>query len=211
MLPFLKKKSEAAAAAALPPAWHPNFRNFERLPDTKVVRTAFFINGIAVLVAVMMLLWCAYQEYNLFDLRRQISAAQAQIDRDQKPSAEMIALHKQFQAAAARVTEVDTFIKSKPLMSASLLRLAEILPGNIALDGFDFRNVTTTIQGTVRGAPDQASGYASSYLQLLKADPVLAETYEEITLVNLSRNPQTGRLLFEISLKLKGTPKGAKK
>lgn len=211
MLPFLKKKSEALATSALPPAWHPNFRNFERLPDTKVVRTAFFINGIALLVAVVMLLWFSYQEYNLLDLRRQIGAVQAQIDRDQKPSNEMIALHKQFQAAAARVTEVDNFIKSRPLMSASLLRLAEILPANIALDGFDFRNVTATIQGTVRGAPDQASGYASSYLQLLKSDPVLAETYEEVTLVNLSRNPQTGRLLFEISMKLKGAPKGAKK
>lgn len=209
MLPFLRKKTEAAAA--LPPAWHPNFRNFERLPDTKVVRTAFFINGAAILLTVVLLLWFAYQEYQLLDLRRQIAAVQDQIDRDTKPSSEMVELHKRFEKSAARVAEVDAFVKSKPLLSELMLRLAEILPANVALDAFDFREYTATIRGTVRGAPDQASGYASSYVQLLKADPILGQTFEEITLLNLSRNPQTGRLLFEISMKLKGAPKGGRR
>ena len=53
MLPFLKKKSEASAAPAVP-NWHPNFRNFEKLPDIKVVRTAFFVNGAAVSVALAL-------------------------------------------------------------------------------------------------------------------------------------------------------------
>ena len=47
MLSLLKKKSEAAAAPTVP-AWHPNFRNYEKLPDLKVVRTAFFVNGAAI-------------------------------------------------------------------------------------------------------------------------------------------------------------------
>jgi hypothetical protein len=72
MLPLPKRKNDAAAAAAAMPAWHPNFRNFERLPDTKVVRTAFFINGIAAVIAAIALLWVCYQEYQLHDLNRQI-------------------------------------------------------------------------------------------------------------------------------------------
>ena len=44
MLSLLKKKPDAAAANQTP-AWHPNFRNFERLPDTQVVRPTFFVNG----------------------------------------------------------------------------------------------------------------------------------------------------------------------
>lgn len=208
MLPFLKRKSEASSAA-LPPAWHPNFRNFDRLPDTKVVRTAFFVNGVAITVAVVTLLWFAYQEYQLLNLRRQVEVVQDQIDRDRKPSDQMIALQRKFQTEAARVAEVEAFLESKPRLSPLLLRLAETLPANIALDAFDFRDLTVTIRGTVRGAPDQASGYASSYLQLLKVDPVLAETFDDITLVNLSRSPQTGRLLFEIALK--GTAQKGKK
>ena len=46
MLSLLKKKSDAAAPAV--PAWHPNFRDYEKLPDVKVVRTAFFINAAAI-------------------------------------------------------------------------------------------------------------------------------------------------------------------
>ena len=45
----LTKKSDAVPVAA--PLWHTNFRNFDRLPDTKVVRTAFFVNTAAGAVA----------------------------------------------------------------------------------------------------------------------------------------------------------------
>lgn len=209
MRSFLKRKSDAAAAQ--PPSWHPNFRNFELLPDTKVVRTAFFVNAVAITAAVLMLLLFVYQEYQLLDLHRQLDLVEEQIERDRAPSNKMVALHKNFQQLAGRVTEVGDFIKSKPLLSETLLRLAEILPANIALDAHDFRSGTATIRGTVRGAPDQASGYVSSYLQVLKSDPVLSEKYSDVSIVNLSRNPQSGRLLFEIALKLKPTAEPGKK
>ena len=59
MPPLLKRKPEKAAAP-LVPAWHPNFRNFQRLPDTKAVRTSFFLNGIAAVVTICLLLVLAY-------------------------------------------------------------------------------------------------------------------------------------------------------
>ena len=205
MLPLRKKKPEAAAAMAVP-AWHPNFRNFERLPDTKVVRTAFFVNGVAVFVAVVMLLWFAYNEYQLRGLHSSIADWQRQIDRDRPASNRAIAQYKTFQAEAARANEIDAFLKSKPLVSELLLHVGETLPANIALDGFDFREATVTLRGTVRGAPDQASGYASAYLQLLRTDPVFSAKFEEIKWGDqgLSRSAQTGRLVLEITMRLKG-------
>ena len=59
MPPLLKKKSDAAAVS-LVPAWHPNFRNFEKLPDIKVVRTAFFVNGAALFLAVALLIYFCF-------------------------------------------------------------------------------------------------------------------------------------------------------
>jgi cell division protein FtsL len=76
----------------LVPAWHPNFRNFQRLPDTKPVRTVFFINGLAVVVALVVLLFVAYQEYALFTVNRQIAELEAQIERDQKLSRQAVTL-----------------------------------------------------------------------------------------------------------------------
>lgn len=207
MLPSLKRKPEAAATPVLP-AWHPNFRNFSRLPDTKVVRTAFFVNGIAVFVAVVALLWFSYNEYQLHGLRRQIQDWERQIERDRPASNKAIAQYKTFQSEAARVNEIEAFIKSKPAISELLLRVGETLPANIALDGFDFRDTTLTLRGTVRGAPDQASGYASAYLQLLRTDPVFSAKFGEIKwgAQGLTRSPQTGRLVLEITLRLKGAP-----
>jgi len=62
----LTKKSDAQVAS---PLWHTNFRNFERLPDTKVVRTTFFINTAAVALTLGLLLWLGYREYHLYNLR----------------------------------------------------------------------------------------------------------------------------------------------
>src|SRR5688500_10849506 len=138
MLSLLKKKSDADAAPALP-AWHPNFRNYQKLPDIKVVRTAFFVNGVAVLVLLSLAGYLGFQEWQLRGVKTQLAEVQAQLDRDKRVSDQAIALFKKFQAEEAKVTEVDAFMKSKPLVSALLIRLAQTLPKNIALDNLDLR------------------------------------------------------------------------
>ncbi len=201
MLPKLKQKNEVSTL--LVPVWHPNFRNFDRLPDVKVVRTAFYINGITAVVALIMLFWLGYREYQLHDLNRQIADWQRQIDRDRKANTTAVGQYKKFQAEAARVGEVEAFIKSKPIFSDIILHLAETLPATIALDGLDFRDPVFALRATVRGTPDLASGYASNYLQQLKADPFFLGKFGEITLAGLNPNPQSGRLQLEMTFRLK--------
>lgn len=205
MRSLLKKKAEAAGAAAMP-AWHPNFRNAERLPDTKVVRTAFFVNGVAVFLALIATGWFAYQEYQLHSLHRQIAQAQEQIDRDRKPSDQTIALYKKFQAEAARVTEIDAFLKERPVPSELLMHLAQTLPANLALDGFELRESGMRLNIAIRGAPDRASGYASTYVDQLRNDPQLSSRFGDVALTNLARNQQTGRLTVEVVLNFKTAP-----
>ena len=85
MLSLLKRKSEADAAPAVP-AWHPNFRNYEKLPDVKAVRTAFFVNGASILVAVSLLVYFGFREWQIRTINSQVAQVQAQIDRDKKGS-----------------------------------------------------------------------------------------------------------------------------
>src|SRR5688572_29276737 len=120
MLSLLKRKSDADAAPAVP-AWHPNFRNYQKLPDVKVVRTAFFVNGIALLLVVSLGAYLGFREWNLRLINQQIAEVQAQIDRNKKTSEQAIALFKKFQAAEAKVLEVETFVTSKPIVSALLV------------------------------------------------------------------------------------------
>jgi hypothetical protein len=208
----LKKKPEAAAASEMPP-WHPNLRNFARLPDTKVVRTAFFINGAFIFLALGLLLWFSYQEYKLHNLERQIADWDRQINRDKKDSDAFVALYTKFQAEQARVNEVDTFLKSKPAVSQLLMHLGETLPKDIALDAYEQQATGVTLRGTVRGTPEEASGYAEAYLNQLRADRVLAMNFDDFSYSGqgVSRNPTSGRLSLQLFCHFKPLAKGAKR
>ena len=208
MLSLLKKKSDADAAEA-PPAWHPNFRNYEKLPDIKVVRTAFFINGIAVFAVLALGTYLGFREWNLRLTNRQIAHLQGEIDRDKKASDQAVALFKKFQAAETRINEVDAFMTSKPLVSTLLIRLAQTLPKNIALDNFDLRDNGITLRLSVRGDPASASGYATAYLEQLRADKDLAQFGDVSFTSTPTLNPSTGKMAVEFLLK-KVAPGGKK-
>lgn len=197
----LKKKTETAGPQT--PAWHPNFRNFERLPDTKVVRTAFFINGGAMLVALVLLIYFAQSEWQLHSLRSQTDDWQSHIDQDQARSNQAIASYKKFQAEEAKIKEVDAFVKSRPRIGSLIVDLGRTMPQNIAIDSLDLRESTLTLRATVRGAPDKASGYASAYVEALRNTPEFKELFNDVNLTNLSRVASTGRLAIEVVIKLK--------
>ena len=120
-------------------------------------------------------------------------------------------LYKKFQAEETRLGDVNAFVKMRPSVSDLLLQLGKTLPANVALDLFDMRDAGVNLRATVKGAPELASGYASSYLQVLRGDPKLVAIFEDIQLVNLGANPTTGRLSAEIYLKFKSTGKEGKK
>lgn len=209
---LLKKKTEGPAVSEMVP-WHPNLRNAARLPDIKVVRTSFFVNGVSIFIAIGVLLWFAFQEYKLHNLNRQIDAWQAQIDRDKKDSDRFIATYKKFQDEQAKVVEVNNFIRSRPVVSEILLYIGETLPENIALDGYEQGSGGLTLRGTVRGSPDEATGYATAYLEQLRADKELAKNFGDIAYSGpgVARNPQTGRLSLQLYLKFGPSTKAAKK
>ena len=164
MLSKLKKRTPDDSEPSVL-AWHPDFRNAQRLPDTKVVRTSFLLNGLAVLVAAVLLMSLTYRFYQWRELNAQVDQWQQYIDRDKGPSAQAVALYKKFQAEAAKVSAVKTFVTSRPLVSELVLHLGTTLPDYVALDRFDLGATHMNLRGTVRGAPDQASGRASTYLE----------------------------------------------
>jgi hypothetical protein len=203
MLSFLKKKNDVGAAP-LVPAWHPNFRNAENLPDIKVVRTAFFVNGAAVTIALALAIFCGVQEWQLHGLNLQIADWQEQIDRDAGGSAKAVALYQKFQAEEAKIMEVDAFGKSKQVVSDLIVHLGQTLPVNIALDGLDLRGNGLVVRLTVRGTSDAALGYATHYLDQLRADKKLAQ-FDDFSITASTRNPATGRLAVELFFRLRVT------
>lgn len=196
----LKKKPEAAGPQT--PSWHPNFRNYEALPDTKVVRTAFFINGGAIAVALLLLTYLGVGELELRSLRNEAADVQAQIDRDKSASDVAVAKFRKFQEQEKRLKEVDDFLKSRPGVAELVSNLSKTLPVNVAIDRFELAQDRLTLRGTVRGSPDRASGYASGYVESLRTAPEFKSLFSEVNLTNLTRVPSTGRLSIEVVIKL---------
>jgi len=210
MLSLLKKKNEAEAAVA-PPGWHPNFRNYEKLPDIKVVRTAFFVNGAAIFVALALAVYFGLSEWQAWVLRGQVAEEQRKIDRDRPPSDRAVAMFKKFQAEEARITEIDSFIRSKPLFSSLILRLGSTLPSDIAIDSLDLRAEGLALRLSLRGDAVVASGRATQYLEQLRADQELGQFEEFAFTATPVRNPATGSMVVEFFLRLKIPATGGKK
>ena len=203
MLPLLQKRSKAQAGPAVP-AWHPNFRDYEKLPDVKVVRTAFFMNGAAIAVALALAIYFGLHEWQLHAINVQLAVTQQQIDRDKRPSDEAVALFKRFQAEEKKMAAVDGFVHSRPNFAALLLRVSTTLPENIALDSFDLRAIGVSLRLTVKGTPEDAAGYATAYYDQLRADKELVDIDRpKIEFTHQSRNPNTGLLNVEFLLRLK--------
>lgn len=203
----LTKKSDAQSETA--PLWHANFRNFDRLPDTKVVRTTFFINTAAGAVAIALLSWLGYREYRLYNLGEQIAGAQREIDSNAKKNTEALRLSQIFTDEDKKLTDADAFLRVPISASEYVLLIGQSLPKEISIDFADLRlpadpkNQMCVLRGMVAGTRDQAAGTASSYVDQLRAHPRLGAIFDPITLDKLTPDGATGFMSIEISLKVK--------
>jgi hypothetical protein len=205
-MPLFKiKKSEKAAVSLLPP-WHPNFRNFDRLPDVKVVRTSFFVNCAAIMIVFGVSIYLGLQEYNLHSIRVQISDWQRQIDENKIPSEQAVRRYQEFQSEEKKVTEVAAFIKTDFVRSDFIIALGQSLPANVALNSIEVNENGVILRGIVRGTTsDEAFGQAQTYINQLQADPSLSQKFEAITMPNIDPDSKVGnQMAFEISMKPKG-------
>ncbi|HUJ42860.1 MAG TPA: hypothetical protein VLW52_04545 [Opitutaceae bacterium] len=209
MLSLLQKGDQSQMPAM--PAWHPNFRNLERLPDTKVVRTQFFVNFAAIAVAAFFLLYFAIQEYRIKALSRQVADWQAQIDTNKKSSDQTLVLAKRFADEERKIGELNDFLKCRLVLTQFLLQIGNTLPPELAIDAVDVRakavdprDMGVSLHGTVAGAREEAAGRANSYVDQLKQDRYFAEVFDDVSQKRLEPDQTSGRLNFELFLRFKG-------
>ena len=205
----LTRKSNAQPAAA--PVWHPNFRNFERLPDTKVVRTTFFVNVAASALAAVLLIWVGMREYRIYNLGQQIGEANKRIEAATKQNNDALRLTKVFGDEEKKLNEAATFIRTAISPAEFVMQLGATLPKDISIEYADLRTaqapatgLTFTLKGQVAGTPEEASNTVSNYIDLLRTHPRFAAAFDSVELTNINRDGRTGYLVFEVVLKGKG-------
>jgi Tfp pilus assembly protein PilN len=191
--------------AALVPAWHPNLRNHERLPDTKVVRTRFFVNFAAIMVAASLLVYFCFQEYRIKNLSRQVAEWQTQIENNKKSAAQAVMLSKKFADEEAKINELKEFLQQRLVMSEFLLHLGSTLPEDLVMDAVEVRPSGVNLRGTATGSPEEASGRALAYGELIKRDKYFSGIFDDFS-QDVKRDQGNARLTFELFLRFKEAP-----
>ncbi len=192
------------------PAWHPNFRNFDRLPDTKVVRTSFFVNGVAVLIAVSLTIYTVYREVDLHAMRADAASAIKEIEANKPTSDQAVALFKNFQEQEKQLLALREFLAaSKIVTSEFILQIGSTLPAGIKLTSIDYKPTEVALRGGIEGAPDEASGKAVAYVEELRKNAAISALFGNIGLSSIVRDSASGLIKFEISLKFKIPVKAA--
>jgi Tfp pilus assembly protein PilN len=189
------------ATVALAPNWHPDFRDVQTLPDLKVVRTSFFVNVLCITLAAAAVLFTAYRNYIAFTVRSDIALSEERMAGTRSQNAKLLAMSREFSEAAAKFEEADKFLEGRVIASQILIALSQSLPSamdftSVALDG-----QVVTLRGTIRGASDTGSTRLSSYLDILRNDPVLGPQFPDVSLTSMLRDPRTQGLSFEIQMK----------
>jgi hypothetical protein len=201
----LRPRSDQTQAPLIP-AWHPNLRNRERLPDTKVVRTLFFVNFAAIMIAASLLVYFCYQEYRIKNLSRLVADWQTQIDTNKKSAAQAVLLSRKFADEEKKINELNDFLKQRLALSEFLLHLGSTLPVDLAIDTVEVRADGVNLRGTATGSPEEASGRTLAYVELIKQDKYFSGIFEDVS-QDVRRDQGNVRLTFELFLRFKGAPK----
>ncbi|MFZ9840049.1 MAG: hypothetical protein ACO3JJ_16135, partial [Opitutaceae bacterium] len=132
---LLNRARPSRETKAVVAGWHPDFRDVRKLPDVKVVRTAFFINGVLAVAGVLLGGTLAFREWQVREVLGKISEEDVKIARDRPLSEAALKQYQAFREDFARVEEVSAFVAARPSVPRLLRRLGETLPPDLALDG----------------------------------------------------------------------------
>lgn len=215
-MPSLLNKSGGDKSAPRVIPWRPDFRDVASLPDTKTVRTNFFVNLIAVSVAGALVIYVAQRELGVAALRESLADVESRIATSAPLSEKAQATYKLFQAEEAKFNEAFAFVRTPFRFHEFLLHLGRVMPPGVSVRRVDHRGVeqAITIVGAVRGIDAAASDVASNFVKQLQSDQVLAQHFASIDLTNLGRNAEDSSLNLELVFTFKGNPAakgGAKK
>lgn len=199
MLSLLNKSGGDKAALQLIP-WRPDFRDVSQLPDTKTVRTTFFVNVVVVGLTGALALFVAQREWAVVGLNRSLADVEARLAAATPGSKKAQETYKLFQAEEAKFNEAFAFVRDPFRVQDFIIHLGAVLPPGVSARRIDFRGPGQTVlfAGSVKGLDAAASDVASNFVKQMQTDPVLSAHFASVTLTNLGRNADEGSLNLEL-------------
>ncbi len=206
----------ARAKKDVEPGWHPNFRNSEALPDIKVIRTDFLVNGLAVAISVGLLFIVAHNEFDGRSLSREITDLNSKISAKAALNENNLKLSAEFDTLSNQYTELNNFLSVPVAPSRLMMAISETLPREILLQTINYTDQPVVVEsknvmskainfrGSVSGSLEHpATQIVTDYIKTIEKLEILKDRLNKIELVSLVRNPQLGLFNCVIRIELK--------
>lgn len=144
------------------PYWRPNFRNASTLPDIKVIRTDFLVNGFAVACALGAIFFLLQKEYRARSLNALVSDLRDQVTVATPQNKKSLQLNDRFRLAGRYVAEIQGFYNTPFLPDELLVKLSNSVPEGLIykevsmeetvskLGKTSYLGISLRINGTVR-------------------------------------------------------------
>lgn len=205
----------------LHPYWRPNFRISATLPDIKVVRTGFLVNGVAIAFAVIALFMVLQKEYRANALEKSVDSLQAQVDNSAAQNKTNLALNARFLTAGKYVEELHRFHESPFQMDALMVNLSNSVPEGLIFNTLKLDEVPITVAKkqelgfriTISGTVDELTILDAYKGKLLAAEFLNPDGYKvDIDEAVRAPDPVTRIFPYQLSILVKPQPqkKGGK-
>jgi hypothetical protein len=119
--------------------WRPDFRELQSLPDTKVIRTGFLLNLLAIAVTLGVLTAYLIKEYTLQTVAGSVTQLEQQVAGGTAENRAILDANKRFKQSAAVMEEVIAF-DLQPVNYPALVRdVAAVIPQGMLLTALELR------------------------------------------------------------------------
>ncbi|MEM9026230.1 MAG: hypothetical protein AAGB06_04775, partial [Verrucomicrobiota bacterium] len=126
--------------------WHPDFRIESELPDIKIIRTDFIINGIAGFIALLMLVMVVSREFSLRSKHAILEDLVSEVADLERGNSKNLNDSTTFKAVAPLLTDLEKFYLSPIDPVEIVVEVAKILPEGVLLERIDLNEVKRQVK-----------------------------------------------------------------
>jgi len=196
--------------------WRPDFRDVQELPDTKVIRTGFLLNFLAIMLTLSLGILYAFKEYSLQTVAASVADLEVQVAGSTAENNRILKANRRFEESRRIIAEVVGFDRQVVDFPVFLKQLSEVRPDSTILERIDIgpaesgiesegEAVLVELNGRLLPTPGgTASEVISRFEESVATIPATGNRTVRTDLTRFSRNNDFGH--FDFTLKITLSP-----
>lgn len=198
-----------------PKIWRPDFRDTQVLPDTKVIRTGFLLNFVAIVLTLAALSMYLIKEYKLQGFISEVQKLTTQVDSGQSQNRSILDVNKKFRQSADVVEEAIAFDFQEVRFPTLVAELSRILEEGMLLRSIEINylngikpqgDAAVPMMAKLTGRVLETAGTPAQILddfqESISGLDILKDKTLKMDMVNFGRNNEFGYFDFTLHVEI---------